>query len=117
MKNMLMLATALACLPGRGSAQTNVADPAVPVPAVVYQSVFGHLPTGVEMESVDWKAANAEVGQFRNGHIDILKWEEALARQKAAAPMPMQHGMPAPTPASAASPAATTHPPAGALSP
>jgi hypothetical protein len=47
------------------------------VPPVVYQSVFADTPTGVEMQSVDWKKTNAQVGQFKRGHVDILKWEES----------------------------------------
>jgi hypothetical protein len=27
------------------------------------------------MEEVDWKKANADVGQFKRGHVDILQWE------------------------------------------
>lgn len=54
-----------------------VTDPGAAVPPVVYQSVFAGTPTGVEMESADWKKANAEVGQFKRGHVDILKWDEA----------------------------------------
>lgn len=55
----------------------TVTDPGAPVSPVVYQSVFAGTPTGVEMESADWKKANAEVGQFKRGHVDILKWDEA----------------------------------------
>ncbi len=99
MKKMPLVIGVLACLPGWVLAQASVADPAAQVPVVLYRSVFADTPTGVEMESVDWKAANAEVGQFKNGHVDILKWEEAQARQKASQPMPMQHPMPYPTPA------------------
>ncbi len=53
----------------------TVVDPAAPVPAVLYRSVFVDTPTGVETEEADWKKANAEVGQFRRGHVDILQWE------------------------------------------
>ena len=66
-------------------AQPSVADPGVPVPAVSYQSVFANVPTGVETQSVDWKAANAEVGQFTRGHLDILKWEKGQAGRNAGA--------------------------------
>lgn len=66
-------------------ARSAVTDPAAAVPPVVYQSVFAGSPTGVEMESADWKKANAEVGQFKRGHVDILKWEET---QQAKAPLP-----------------------------
>lgn len=51
-------------------------DPAAPVPAVPYRSVFADLPTGVEAGREDWKKANAEVGRFTRGHVDILKWEQ-----------------------------------------
>lgn len=61
----------------------DAADPGVAVPAPTYRSVFQDTPTGIEQEAIDWKKANAEVGQFPRGHIDLLKWEE---RQPAAAP-------------------------------
>lgn len=64
-------------LPHAASAQVSVTDPAATVPPVVYLSVFADTPKGVEMQTTDWKKANAEVGQFRRGHVDILKWEEA----------------------------------------
>jgi hypothetical protein len=57
------------------AAADAVLDPAAPVPAIRYRSVFGHAPTGVESTEVDWRRANDDVGQFRRGHIDILKWE------------------------------------------
>lgn len=52
-----------------------VLDPAAPVPAPSYRSVFGRAPTGVEEREVDWRRANEDVGQFRRGHADILRWE------------------------------------------
>lgn len=64
----------------------SAADPAAPVPALLYRSVFSKTPTGVEASSDDWKKANAEVGQFRNGHVDILKWEQAQPTGQAPAP-------------------------------
>ena len=54
-----------------------------PVPAAVYLSIFADLPQGVEETSLDWKAANAAVGQFKRGHIDLLKWEQEQARELA----------------------------------
>jgi len=54
-----------------------------PVPAVVYRSVFADLPQGVEDTLLDWKAANAAVGQFKRGHADLLKWEQEQARTPA----------------------------------
>jgi len=94
MEKMFLLLGALAS-PAFVSAQQPVANPAVPVPAVSYQSVFANVPTGVETQSVDWKAANAEVGQFTRGHLDILKWEQGQAGRKAGA----SGLVPAPAPA------------------
>ena len=92
-------------LPHTALAQSAVADPAAPVPPVVYQSVFADTPQGVEMQTTDWKKANAEVGQFRRGHVDILKWEEANPPAKPSKPA-MPGGTPA-TPAGAATGAGT----------
>ena len=105
MKSLFLLISAFAAVPGWVSAQPGAADPAAQVPAVVYRSVFADTPTGVEMESTDWKAANGAVGQFTNGHVDILKWEAAQEKKKGQAPMPMPHAAPAPaTGAGAAKP-------------
>jgi hypothetical protein len=65
--------------PSVGSAE-QVVSPKANVPSVLYRSVFVDTPTGVEAEELDWKKANAEVGQFKRGHVDILQWE---AKQKA----------------------------------
>ena len=66
--------------PGAPAQSTHaVTNPAAPVPAVLYRSVFVDTPTGVEAEEVDWKKANAEVGQFKRGHIDLLKLEQPPA--------------------------------------
>lgn len=82
-----------ACLPFAAIAQPQVADPATPVPAVVYRSVFADTSQGVETGTVPWRAANAEVGQFTRGHMDILKWEAARAKPDPARPaMPMPRG-------------------------
>ncbi len=79
----------------------DVTNPAVFVPPVLYRSVFVDTPVGVETETLDWKRANADVGQFKRGHVDVLKWEEEqAARRKAlpagaaqpAAPAGHQHG-------------------------
>ncbi len=78
-----LLYAALACLPVAANAQSP-ADPAVAVPSVPYRSAFTDTPRGVETGSLDWKAANAQVGQFLRGHVDILKWE--AAQRKAPAP-------------------------------
>ena len=98
-------------------AQANVTDPGESVPPVVYQSVFNQSPTGVETKSVDWKKANAEVGQFKRGHVDILKWEESQAKDKPSGKLAMPSEAvptkvaPSPAPAvpgSTAAPAAPT---------
>jgi hypothetical protein len=61
-------------------ATTQAAHPETPVPAALYRSVFADLPTGVEKTSIDWKKANADVGQFKRGHADLLKWEQEQAK-------------------------------------
>lgn len=50
---------------------------ATAVPPVAYLSALDGMPKGVESATQDWKAANANVGQFQRGHADLLKWEEA----------------------------------------
>ena len=94
-------------------AQAAVSDASASVPPVVYQSVFNQSPKGVETKSVDWKKANAEVGQFKRGHVDILKWDESQAKDKPAGKpaMPPEAASvkPAPPPA-AAVPGSTTAP-------
>ncbi len=87
-------------------AQAAVTDPTAPVPPVAYQSVFNESLTGVETKSVDWKKANAEVGQFKRGHVDILKWEESQLKDKPA-------GKPAPKSDAAPTNAAPSPAPAG----
>lgn len=71
----LMLAPPLAWAQP-GAAGADPANPDAPVPRTVYRSVFVDTPTGVEADTLDWKKANQEVGQFRRGHIDLLRWEE-----------------------------------------
>lgn len=66
----------------------DITSPAAFVPAVRYRSVFVDTPKGVEMEELDWRRANADVGQFKRGHIDILKWEEEQAKRRTA-PVPV----------------------------
>ena len=99
--------------PVSAMAQAAVTDPGASVPPVVYQSVFNQSPIGVETKSVDWKKANAEVGQFKRGHLDILKWEESQLKDKPAdKPATQSEAAPAkatPSPASAI-PASTSAP-------
>ena len=89
----------------------TVTDPGAPVSSVVYQSVFAGTPTGVERESADWKKANAEVGQFKRGHVDILKWDEAQT-QGSMQPKPMATDTPKPamSPSPPSSPPTTATP-------
>ena len=58
----------------------QAASPDTPVPPALYRSAFAGLPAGVEQTSVDWKKANADVGQFKRGHADLLKWEQEQAK-------------------------------------
>ena len=69
----------------------EITNPSAFVPAVQYRSVFVDTPKGVETGELDWKKANAEVGQFKRGHIDVLKWEEEQARGRAAPTPPAPH--------------------------
>lgn len=87
LKNLIFWACVLLGAPGLALAenslmptipsQANPVDPSAAAAPVVYQSVFADTPTGVETQSIDWKKANAEVGQFKRGHVDVLKWEES----------------------------------------
>ncbi len=78
-----VLAPALAAAQAQASAYPRAnpqpayraADPLAPVPAAVYQSPLTGLAQGVESQSADWRRANDEVGQFKRGHIDLLKLE------------------------------------------
>ena len=102
--------TPIATVPATVPATASVTDPAAAVPPVVYQSVFASTPTGVEMESADWKKANAEVGQFKRGHVDILKWDEAQTKDPMP-PKPMVEGAAKPVMAPASPPTALSQPP------
>jgi hypothetical protein len=102
--NKLFLAALLAAAPPLAAWAADPADPAVAVPRVEYRSVFEGVPAGVEEQTIDWKKANAEVGQFPRGHIDLLKWEEAQGGKAAAPAAP-----PASAPASAQPPRGHQH--------
>ncbi len=65
-------------------ATLQAADPDTLVPPALYRSVLADLPVGVEQTRVDWKKANADVGQFKRGHADLLKWEQEQAQAQAA---------------------------------
>jgi hypothetical protein len=66
------------------TATLQASQPGSPVPPVAYRSAFTDQPQGLEQPPVDWKAANAAVGQFKRGHADLLKWEQDQARKNAA---------------------------------
>ena len=65
--------------PAAHSALPPVADPSAPVAPIAYRSVFADTDRGVETRRLDWRKANADVGQFKRGHIDILQWEHDQA--------------------------------------
>lgn len=79
-----------------GAQAPGPADPAAPVPPPAYRSAFSPPNPDALAAPGDWRRLNADVGQFENGHIDIIKWE---ARNAAAT------GAAAPKPATAAPPA------------
>jgi hypothetical protein len=54
---------------------TPVVSSEVPVPPVVYRSVLAIPSRSAAIAEDDWKEANAAVGRFKRGHIDILKKE------------------------------------------
>lgn len=103
MQSPFLLALALLAAPTLSPAQTApvpsaaVADPAATVPAPEYRSALAHSPRGVVQDSVDWRAANAEVGRNTRGHADILKWEQAQGAAPRAAE-PLATPVPAPRP-------------------
>lgn len=70
----------------------QAADADTPVPPALYRSAWADRPAGVEETRVDWKKANADVGQFRRGHADLLKWEQeqAQAAERPVSPTPRQ---------------------------
>ncbi len=56
------------------------------VPPAVYRSTLADLPRGVEEIRLDWRRSNDAVGQFKRGHIDLLKLEEQQAAPAAMQP-------------------------------
>lgn len=82
----LALASFGAAAQGAGSVRINTeptllaSTPATPVPSVDYRSPFQDIPKGIETNVVDWKTSNTTVGQFKRGHIDLLKWEAEQSR-------------------------------------
>ena len=61
-------------------------DPQSAVPPAVYRSTSDKLPRGVEDTQLDWRRSNAAVGQFKRGHIDLLRLEQQSAAPAATQP-------------------------------
>jgi len=64
-------------------------NPQSAVPPATYRSTLADLPRGIEETRLDWRRSNDAVGQFKRGHIDLLKLEQqnaAPAAQPKAAP-------------------------------
>lgn len=61
----------------------QAANPMAAVPAANYRSAVAGLPLGVENQSTDWRSANDTAGQFKRGHIDLLKLENASPQPSA----------------------------------
>ena len=55
----------------------QAASPQAQVPLANYPSARRGLPQGVESQTTDWRSANDAVGQFKRGHMDLLKLENA----------------------------------------
>jgi hypothetical protein len=51
-------------------------NPQSAVPPAVYHSTWDKLPRGVEDTRLDWRSSNDAVGQFKRGHIDLLRLEQ-----------------------------------------
>ena len=61
-------------------------NPQSAVPPAGYQSTRADLPHGVEETRLDWRRSNDAVGQFKRGHIDLLKLEQQNASPAAMRP-------------------------------
>jgi hypothetical protein len=68
----------------------QAASPQAQVPLANYQSALQGLQQGVESQSTDWRSANDTVGQFKRGHIDLLKLENTPPAQPGAQPSTSQ---------------------------
>ena len=64
----------------------QAASPQAQVPLAKYESALRGLPQGVESQNTDWRSANDTVGQFKRGHIDLLKLENAPPAQPRSQP-------------------------------
>lgn len=66
----------------------DAAQAATSVPPALYRSAFDGVPLGVEQQQLNWKQANANVGQFKRGYPDLLKWEQEQTKQAASKTSP-----------------------------
>jgi hypothetical protein len=66
-------------LPADPRPTAQALDPRTPVPPAIYQSSLTGVQRGVDDVRLDWRRANDEVGQFKRGHIDLLKLEQPPA--------------------------------------
>jgi len=89
LKIMSLMACTLLCAPVFAQ-PLSAAAPHIPVPPVAYRSVFTEA-TSVVSQAQGWKESNDQVGQFRQGHADVLKWEQAQSAY-AAQPQPTVAG-------------------------
>ncbi len=88
-KSLLLPGCAFALMAGAQAQAPGPADPAAAVPPPVYRSAFPATQADPLAAPGDWRRLNAEVGQFENGHVDIIKWEArnaGAARPVAPAP-------------------------------
>lgn len=60
---------------------------AIPLAAFSQQATTGS-------QQQEWRSANDAVGQFKRGHMDVLKWEKANPLQSPAAQIPAQPALP-----------------------
>lgn len=93
MKALCLGALAAAC-PLAVLAQPPQPDPSqadARVPAPVYRSDWRVPPPAAAPDGLDWKKANAEVGQFRRGHVDLLQWEAGRRAPTASPPPAHRH--------------------------
>lgn len=75
-----------------GAAMADAADPQAKVPVLPYHSVFEGVTKGLIGDTTDWRESNDQVGQFKRGHVDVLKWEEQNVKGKAGASAPRHDG-------------------------
>lgn len=98
-KTLFLLGCGLALHAGAQAQAPGPADPSAAVPPTVYRSALTPPHPEALAAPGDWRRLNADVGQFENGHMDIIKWE---ARNAAGARTPV------PAPASPSAPAPAT---------